>query len=372
LVQNEEARQGGLDISLFKHLSDNHPNSVVYLEHQYRMCEEIMALSNNLIYDGRLKCGSQAVATRCISIPNMRALQHHHFSPSTLSSTQKSICAAATSGGCWIKEMLDPARKVVFLNTDPLLPVSREEARGNRIVNPTESSICTQLVESLITVGVQGTEIGVMTHYRSQLSRLKDGLRNYSDVEMHTTDRFQGRDKEVIILSLVRSNEQRAIGELLKDWRRINVAFTRAKSKLLVIGSRETLLGNGPNTNGEEEMVARFTRLMEERNWIFNLPKTALEDHYFEDGATQTTATAKSHQGTVNHYSDSKALLKVGQERFVGLQDTNGEKENMSISEKRGVLGVSRKQPNKKVIGNKPFKIPAMGVLRDVLNENSY
>ena len=69
-------------------------------------------------------------------------------------------------------------------------------------------------------------------------------------MEMHTADRFQGRDKEVIILSLVRSNEAKGIGELLKDWRRINVAFTRAKTKLLVIGSRETLKGRCKRGNG--------------------------------------------------------------------------------------------------------------------------
>ena len=71
LVQNVEARKGGLDISLFKLLSDKHPQSVVNLEHQYRMCEEIMTLSNTLIYDGLLKCGNQAVAKRALTVPNM-------------------------------------------------------------------------------------------------------------------------------------------------------------------------------------------------------------------------------------------------------------------------------------------------------------
>jgi len=146
------------------------------------------------------------------------------------------------------------------VNTDTLLPGSREEAKGNRIVNPTEAAICVQLVKSLLSVGVPAATIGVMTHYRSQLAFLKHGLRSHNDVEMHTADRFQGRDKEVIILSLVRSNEAKSIGELLKDWRRINVAFTRAKTKLLVIGSRETLKGNG---SGSEETVAKFVGLME-------------------------------------------------------------------------------------------------------------
>lgn len=53
-------------------------------------------------------------------------------------------------------------------------------------------------------------------------------------VEISTVDKYQGRDKEMIILSLVRSNMEGHVGKLIKDWRRINVAFTRAKSKLIV------------------------------------------------------------------------------------------------------------------------------------------
>ncbi|KAF4635818.1 hypothetical protein G7Y89_g2281 [Cudoniella acicularis] len=295
LVKNEEARAGGLDISLFKLLSDTHPNSVVYLEHQYRMCEDVMALSNNLIYNGRLKCGSQEVANRRISIPNIGGLTNYHFSPSTLSRSQKTICLGGNRG-CWLYDLIKPETKVAFINTDPLLPVSREDAKGNRIVNHTEANICTQLVEALLSVGVPATSIGVMTHYRSQLALLEHGLRNHNDIEMHTADRFQGRDKEVIILSLVRSNDNGSIGELLKDWRRINVAFTRAKTKLLVIGSRETLKGTGKDKDGneKEEMVASFVKLMEKKSWIYDLPKSALDDHYFQDEATQITNSAMS------------------------------------------------------------------------------
>jgi DNA replication ATP-dependent helicase Dna2 len=358
LVQNEEARTGGLDISLFKHLSDIHPTSVVYLEHQYRMCEDVMALSNNLIYNGRLKCGSQEVAESRITIPDMDGLKSHHFSTSTLSRSQKTICPCPTQGRCWIRDLLDPDTKVSFINTDPLLPVSREEAKGNRIVNPTEATICIQIVESLLSVGVPASSIGVMTHYRSQLALLKHGLRSRPAVEMHTADRFQGRDKEVIILSLVRSNEAKSIGELLKDWRRINVAFTRAKTKLLVVGSRETLKGNGPDNNGEEEMVARFVKLMERKEWIFDLPKTALEDHLFEDGQTQITVSGASRPAGTQ-------WMAVKQE------DVGGKRKGViteSQSKKSTVPGGKAKGP-KKISGNKPFKLPKMSVLTDMVNE---
>ncbi|KAM7197362.1 tripartite DNA replication factor [Rhypophila sp. PSN 637] len=301
LVQNKEALEGGLDISLFKLLSDKHPESVVNLEHQYRMCEDIMGLSNALIYNGRLKCGTESLRFASLSIPNMNALSHRHLNNSSIPSPRKqrqhAFCPGPQKGTCWLRDLLDPEIRVRFINTD-LLPDSREEAKGNRIVNPCEAKVVAQLVDALLTVGVPAEEIGVMTHYRSQLALLKHVVKGTlsgttastsshatagggyipsPNIEMHTADRFQGRDKDVVVLSLVRSNEQSSIGELLKDWRRINVAFTRAKTKLLVVGSRSTLSGAG-----KEEMLVRFMSMMEGRGWVYDLRPGALEGHLFD------------------------------------------------------------------------------------------
>lgn len=318
LVQNEEARLGGLDVSLFKLLSDTHPDSVVNLEHQYRMSEDIMALSNTLIYEGRLKCGTQELRNRKLEIPNMNALQRHHFDMDIILSqpatTPTTFCAGA--GPCWLRDMLDPETRVSFINTDRL-PSSREESKGSRIVNPCEARIVTQLVDALLTVGVPASEIGVMTHYRSQLSLLKHSLRSHGNgaIEMHTADRFQGRDKEVVILSLVRSNEACNIGDLLKDWRRINVAFTRAKTKLLVVGSKSTLKGSGC-----EEMLARFVGLMESRCWIYDLKPDSLDGHVFENGGTQITATGR--RGSAGESPDK--ATKTPSKCILGIQTGNG------------------------------------------------
>ncbi|RWA07722.1 hypothetical protein EKO27_g7386 [Xylaria grammica] len=297
LVQNEEARVGGLDISLFKLLSDTHPDSVVNLEHQYRMCEDVMTLSNTLIYEGRLKCGTETLRHQKLAIPYMSHLRQKHYDANTIMrpGTPRSFCVNWNSDHCWLHHLLDPDARVRFVNTD-YLPSPREEAKGNRIVNLTEARVVAQLVDSLLAVGVPANEIGVMTHYRSQLSLLKHNLSRFGNsIELHTADRFQGRDKEVVVLSLVRSNEACSIGDLLKDWRRINVAFTRAKTKLLVVGSRDTLKGSG-----EQEMLSRFVRLMEDRDWVYDLPRDALESHFFEDGATQFTATAR--RGAYPHH----------------------------------------------------------------------
>ena len=286
LVQNKEAQEGGLDVSLFKMLSDNHPSSMVNLEHQYRMCEDVMSLSNALIYNDRLKCGNIEVARRTVRIPRMEALKQHHHTPSTLLSAHlnpKAVCLNPVVALCWIRDLLDPSVKACFVNTDSLLPQSRESETGSRIVNTCEATLCTQLVQALLTTGIPAADLGLITLYRSQLALLKHNLRHqHPPVEMHTADKFQGRDKEVVILSLVRSNESLNVGDLLRDWRRVNVALTRARTKLLIVGSKSTVKGN--------ELLAKCVKFMDQRNWVYDLPRGAMEGHVFDDGATPLTA----------------------------------------------------------------------------------
>lgn len=352
LVKDEEARKGGLDISLFKYLSDAHPQSVVYLEHQYRMNADVMALSNTLIYNGRLKCGSDSVASRKIVIPDMDALKAHHHTPNSIqNSAQKSICLDPKKGRCWLRDLLDPDVAVAFVDTDGLGDIARESEKGNRTVNDVEAKIVTQLVTSLIATGVDPAEIGVMTHYRSQLALLKDGLRSAKGVEMHTADRFQGRDKEVIVLSLVRSNEAGSIGELLKDWRRINVAFTRAKTKLLVVGSRGTLKGCAERRDGDgdkkEEMVSRFVKLMEEKKWVYELSVGQFVGHYWELLGSQT-------QGSVSGVGLGMSSQWVKVEKDIGLK--RGKKRNATaLIDIEGVGGVGVDKENS-VVGARSVK----------------
>ena len=347
LVQNKEAQEGGLDVSLFKILSDNHPSSVVNLEHQYRMCEDIMILSNTLIYDGRLKCGSPAVASRSIVIPNLDALRTHHHTPLSIRSADpKKVCLGPTRGSCWLRDLLDPSIKACFVNTDPLLPLSREALEnGLRITNPCEANLTTQLVESLISTGVVPTDIGVITLYRSQLALIKQSLRPHSGVEMHTADKFQGRDKEVVILSLVRSNEDQNVGDLLKDWRRVNVALTRARTKLLVLGSKSTIVGN--------ELLRKFVALMQEKGWWYDLPAGATEGHVFEDVQTQLSSKGSA---------DIKAELDSGKVKTKAeRQVLGGGKENRlgkRVPAKQAKLDVNA------WIGKRP-------VLRDIVNDAS-
>ena len=87
--------------------------------------------------------------------------------------------------------------------------------------------------------GVAPGQIGVITPYAAQARLLREKL-PLDDLEIDTVDGFQGREKEAIVISLVRSNERGEIG-FLSDLRRMNVAMTRARRKLLIIGDSATL-----------------------------------------------------------------------------------------------------------------------------------
>jgi len=278
LVQNRDALEGGLDISLFKQLSERFPEAVATLGRQYRMCEDIMSLSNELIYSGQLKCGTESVANRTLKLANESGLEVFH--------RQQQQGCGSYGPSCWLNRLTNPQNKVVFANIDPIGPDALETlTSGKNITNATEAALTAQTVSSLLALGVPGREIGVITLYRSQLALLRNLFRAAGispEVEIDSADRFQGRDKECIILSMVRSNEAGIVGDLLKDWRRVNVAFTRARSKLVVLGSRRTLSNN--------ELLAKFMALVDGNGWSVDLPKGADELHAFAFASTQSAA----------------------------------------------------------------------------------
>ncbi|KAI0368547.1 Dna2-domain-containing protein [Pilatotrama ljubarskyi] len=258
-VRNKAARKGGLEVSLFRRLSDAHPEAVVDLTHQYRMNSDIMLLSNKLIYSDRLKCGSDEVARRTLSLPNEKFLSFLHT---------KSRCQET---GCWMKKLVSESCKAVFVDTDQV--PARDSRVGDLVENKVEAELVYQVTECLLGCGVGQDQIGVISLYRQQLKLLSYLLQDRKELEMLTADRSQGRDKDCIIISMVRSNEDGFIGELVKDWRRMNVSFTRARSKLVIIGSRKTLQGT--------PLLAEFFELMDSRGWILTLPPDAHLMHDF-------------------------------------------------------------------------------------------
>lgn len=137
----------------------------------------------------------------------------------------------------------------------------------DRVQNTSEAELIHIISEALCTTGVPEDHIGVITVYRAQLRLLNNRLKQRPGIEVLTADKSQGRDKDCVIISLVRANEGNTIGDLLRDWRRLNVTFTRAKSKLIIIGSRRTLESSN--------VLKAFLDVIDENGWAYVLPNKA-------------------------------------------------------------------------------------------------
>lgn len=262
LVQHPDSYiKDGMSQSLFKILGDTHPSSVVELDLQYRMCEEIMILSNSLIYNGRLKCGSEKVAKQSLHIPHPNAIQQY---VKVRKNSKEDL---------WMDTVFYPQNKVIFLNHD-LLP-GRERFVGQKIENITECNLIQKIANGLVSSGVYENQIGIMSLYRSQIRLLQRKLQHLPGIDILTADQFQGRDKDCVLISLVRSNEEKKVGDLLKEWRRINVAMTRSKTKLIILGSESTIR--------EEKLLNSFTSLIQEKGWIYNLKPNCMDVYEFND-----------------------------------------------------------------------------------------
>uniref|UniRef100_A0AAR2JNV4 DNA replication ATP-dependent helicase/nuclease n=1 Tax=Pygocentrus nattereri TaxID=42514 RepID=A0AAR2JNV4_PYGNA len=221
IVQNAEARALGMDESLFKRL-ERHKEAVVQLIVQYRMNSVIMSLSNALMYEGRLECGSERTASALLQVP---------YRETVLRELELYVCQPQYS--TWVQAVLEPQNPVCFLDTSE--------------------------------AGCKVGDIGVIAPYRQQLKAISNLLEKaeFKAVEVNTVDKYQGRDKSIIIVSFVRSHPEGNLGELLKDWRRLNVAITRAKHKLLMLGSAPTLRLYAPLekllTHMQQENMISFT-----------------------------------------------------------------------------------------------------------------
>ncbi|XP_067858773.1 DNA replication ATP-dependent helicase/nuclease DNA2 [Heptranchias perlo] len=223
IVQSSGARALGMDESLFKRLEQNF-DAVVQLNVQYRMNSTIMSLSNKLMYEGKLVCGSEQVATATLQLPKWGELLTRGMQ------------------GSWLKDALEPNKPVCFLNTEKVPAPETDEECG--LSNLTEAELVYCLATVLIKAGCRPCNIGIIAPYRQQLKAISAVLmrdKTFSAVEVNTVDKYQGRDKSVIIVSFVRSNSEGKLGELLKDWRRLNVALTRPKHKLVMMGCMSTL-----------------------------------------------------------------------------------------------------------------------------------
>ncbi|KAF5826217.1 AAA domain-containing protein [Dunaliella salina] len=162
LVASPAALAGGYGESLFRRLSEAHPQAIVTLRRQYRMAADIMALSNELVYNGTLLCGSESVARSRLHLTHW--------------------CATGAAAGAhtppmptWIKQALDPERRVVFLDTSGVVSCMEQEEDGV-VSNPGEAGLVGQLVQYILECGAQEEDIGLVSPYRAQVSLLEKAV----------------------------------------------------------------------------------------------------------------------------------------------------------------------------------------------------
>ena len=211
-VKSNVAARNGLSTTLLEKCVALYPEAVVLLEEQYRMNEKIMGYSSGFFYEDRMKAHA-SVATRIL---------------------------------------MDGEEPVEFIDTAGC--GFEEKNEGTSTINPEEGVFLikhlTQLVEKVKENGVaiaDFPDIAVISPYKQQVYLLKELLLNspelqvYADkISVNTIDSFQGQERDIVYIGLTRSNSDGVIG-FLSDVRRMNVAITRAKKKLVVIGDSATL-----------------------------------------------------------------------------------------------------------------------------------
>jgi ATP-dependent RNA/DNA helicase IGHMBP2 len=200
-VLSAAAQAGGLGVSLFERLVALHGDAVkVTLTEQHRMNEVIMRFPSEALYGGALRAHP--------------SVAHHALDDAPL-------------------EVIDTSGRG-FEESTPEGSDSRE--------NDGEARLCAAEVERVLALGVAPADVAVISPYDGQVQRLRALLsaRIEQGLEVDTVDGFQGREKEAVVVSLTRANESGEVG-FLADVRRMNVALTRARKKLVVVGDGATV-----------------------------------------------------------------------------------------------------------------------------------
>jgi ATP-dependent RNA/DNA helicase IGHMBP2 len=219
-VLSPEAIRGGFNISLMQRLlEDNAPRKMLNV--QYRMHQDIMSFSSEVFYDGNLQADETVRTALLADLPQVAS--------TPLTTTPIHFIDIA---GASYDEELEPD--------------------GDSRMNRQEAELVVKKVENLIISGVIPENIAVISPYSAQIKHLRDLIRQPA-IEVDSIDGFQGREKEAVIVSLVRSNREGEVG-FLADTRRMNVALTRARRKLIVIGDSATIT----NHPFYEKMVKYF------------------------------------------------------------------------------------------------------------------
>ena len=232
-VKSIAALRAGLGKTLMERIAENKPEVVTLLKIQYRMNEEIMRFSSDWFYHGEVESAPQ-IKYRSILEDD---------SPIT-----------------WI-DTSNEENQVTIEGDDVVSGEKRDEMNFHEQfvgesfgrINKAEADLTLlTLAEYLTQVGKrrvleESIDVGIISPYRAQVQYLKRLLKKYEFfkpyrrlISVNTVDGFQGQERDVILISLVRSNDEGQIG-FLKDLRRMNVAMTRARMKLIILGDKSTM-----------------------------------------------------------------------------------------------------------------------------------
>ena len=218
-----------LETTLFDRLLSLHgPKIKRMLTTQYRMHERIMRFPSDEMYDGDLIAASSVANRLLTTLP---------YTVDDTDDTREPVIFYDTQGGDFPEDASADGTA-----TDGKQP-SKKSLFNDSKSNSSEAALVKKHVAALIAAGVHAKGIAVVTPYNGQLALLSHDLglkETYPELELGSVDGFQGREKEAVIVSLVRSNGEGQVG-FLGEKRRLNVAMTRPKRQLCVIGDSETV-----------------------------------------------------------------------------------------------------------------------------------
>ena len=243
-VKSIAALRAGLGKTLMERIAENKPEVVTLLKIQYRMNEDIMRFSSDWFYGGQVESAPQ--------IKYRSILDFDH--PITWIDTSNEENQITIEGEDAPEDSASTSSSVSAANQNSDLNFKEQfvgESFGR--INKAEAELTLlTLAEYFTKIGKQrvlseSIDVGIISPYRAQVQYLKKLIKKYEFfkpyrrlISVNTVDGFQGQERDVILISLVRSNDEGQIG-FLKDLRRMNVAMTRARMKLIILGNKDTM-----------------------------------------------------------------------------------------------------------------------------------
>ena len=225
-----------LSYTLFDRMISTYGDKVTrLLDTQYRMNEKIMKFSSIELYEDKL------IADASVKNHTLKDLISERYNKNK--AALEEIISNDDFG------IFD--KPLVLLNTSGLDFFETKDTETLSSFNVAETELCKKIIDYLKDkLKVENNDIGIITPYSAQVANLSKKITQdeYRGLEISTVDGFQGREKEIIVLSLVRSNQKHQVG-FLSDKRRLNVAITRPRRMLIVVGDIDTITNGNENEN---------------------------------------------------------------------------------------------------------------------------